>query len=80
MSGCLICGGHCEFAVNCLVSTRRVRPRAQKCSRSLPFCNSCILATRGDSGSEVALNLLESLYEAYTAIVNPSDEQGKGAE
>jgi hypothetical protein len=64
MSGCSICGGHPEYSVNCLVSTRRVRPRAQKCSRSVLVCESCIQA----SHSTLALGILERLNEAYTAI------------
>jgi hypothetical protein len=39
-----------------------------------------MLATRGNTESEVALNLLDSLHEAYTAIAKPSEDKGEGAE
>jgi hypothetical protein len=80
MSVCVICGGKPDLSVNCLVSTRRVRPRAQKCSCSLLLCSSCIRALRGGSGHELALCLLESLHDAYTAIEVHTGERNEGAE
>jgi hypothetical protein len=80
MSVCAICGGKSVIAINCLLSTRRVRPRAQKCSRSLPLCKSCLRASRGDSEAELALSLLELLHEAYAAIAEHPREQVGGAE
>jgi hypothetical protein len=80
MSICVICGGNPDLSVNCLVSTRGVRPRAQKCSRSLVVCISCLRASRGGSEHELALCIVESLHDAYTAIAEPSDGQIESAE
>jgi hypothetical protein len=68
MSACAICGGNPEFAVNCLLSTRRVRPRLQKCSISLLLCDSCLQGSQKDFGAELPLCLLEAVYGAYTEI------------
>jgi hypothetical protein len=80
MSNCATCGENAEIGVNCLLSTRRIRPRAQKCSRSILFCGPCLRVSRSCDSAELARCLLESLYEAYTAIAEPKHARIEGAE
>jgi len=80
MSVCAICGGIPEFAVNWLLSTRRMRPRVQKCSVSVLLCDSCLQSSRLNLDSELPMCLLDSLHEAYTAINMRSSRTREGAE
>jgi hypothetical protein len=79
MSSCAICGNNAGVAINSLVSTRRVRPRVQKCSRSLLFCKGCFEASRRIPDPEVVSNVFAALYEAYTGISEASSDDRGGA-
>lgn len=70
MSVCKICGGTSDFAINSLISTKRLRPRSQKCSHSVHFCKKCIQAICDASVPQVLVGLIESLGVAYSALTS----------
>ena len=51
-----------------LLSKYRTKPRQQKCTTSISFCNACIHALIGAIGSIAPVDLIEPLREAYTAF------------
>jgi hypothetical protein len=71
MSVCSQCGGVADFAVHTLISTKRKRPRAQKCSPSVHFCDACLQSLCDASVPLRLVWLTESLTLAYTAIAGP---------
>jgi hypothetical protein len=79
MSSCQLCGESASLGVNVLVSTRGVRPRAQKCSHSVLFCGECVKQVSNEAGPVTFAGLLEALRETYTAIAERSAQSFEGA-
>src|SRR6185312_11520413 len=67
MDACGLCGGPAEYAVHALISTRRARPRRQKCSRAAVFCGACIRASAPGCETPIPTVLLQCFWDAYTS-------------
>jgi hypothetical protein len=70
---CSRCSQPADFSLAFLLSTIRVRPRAQKCSQTIALCNSCLHDVLASLGTSPLADLQQPLISAYTAIAGPSD-------
>ena len=69
---CSRCSRPADFSLALLLSTIRVRPRAQKCSQTIALCNSCLHNVLARLGTSPLADLQQPLINAYTAVVGPS--------
>jgi hypothetical protein len=69
---CKQCGNEAQVTVCWLVSTIGVSPRHQKCSRATALCIQCLGRLCGADATVMPPIIVESLAEAYTAILGPS--------
>lgn len=72
MSGCNQCGRSAEFSVCSLISTKGQRPRRQKCSQAVLFCEACMHDCISLLEHSPLADLGERLQSAYTAIATHS--------
>jgi hypothetical protein len=76
MSQCRHCSRSAEFAVVGIVSTLRIKPRLQKCSRSEAFCKNCLRRLlNGEIGT--ASTLLGPVNDAYTELCRQLRQRSK---
>ena len=66
---CSCCGQTAQYSVASVISTKGVRPRRQRCSPAVVFCETCIRELCDFAVSPLMQNALKS---AYTAINSPS--------
>lgn len=62
------CGNAADYAVHTPISTKRVRPRVQKCSRAVSLREHRIQAFLTRTEIEVPCGLLESLQTAALKV------------
>jgi len=77
MDACGLCGGPAEYAVHALISTRRARPRRQKCSRAAVFCGACIRASAPGCETPIPTVLLQCFWDAYTSVNDVPDTRAE---
>lgn len=65
---CSRCSRPADFSLALLLSTFRVRPRVQKCSQTIAFCNSCVNDVLSSLATSPLVGLRQRLINAYTAI------------
>jgi len=69
---CSRCSRPADFSLALLLSTIRVRPRVQKCSRTIALCHSCLKDIVASLASSPLSDLRQPLISAYTAIADRS--------
>lgn len=75
MSSCSVCGQKAVLALNLLMSTRSTRPRLQKCSTTLFFCDACVKRVAHETEPVTLTGLFETIRETHAAIVQGSDAE-----
>jgi len=68
---CSRCSQPADFSLALLLSTIRVRPRAQKCSKTIALCNCCLHSVLASLGTSPLADLQQPLISAYTKIAGP---------
>ena len=76
---CSRCPRPADFSLAFLVSTIGVRPRGQKCTQTVPLCNSCLRHAIPFLASTPLQPLQEPLTDAYTALGGDSPASCAGA-
>ena len=69
---CSRCLRPADFSLALLLSTIRVRPRAQKCSQTIALCNSCINDVLASLATSSLLDLQKAFINAHTSIAGRS--------
>ncbi len=69
MKLCNGCNRPVDYSVCTVVSTNRISPRFQKCSKSIPLCMTCLDAFVAGGDVQIAESLRESIRPAFTALV-----------
>jgi hypothetical protein len=69
---CSRCERPADFSLAFLVSTIGVRPRGQKCTKTVPFCKSCLSTAAPFLASTPLHDLEQPLRDAYTALSGDS--------
>src|ERR1035438_1805359 len=69
---CSCCTRPADFSLAFLDSTIGVRPRGQKCTQTVPFCNSCLSTALPFLASTPLQDLEQPLRDAYTALSGDS--------
>ena len=62
------CGTPAAYSICMLVSSLGISPRRQKCGVARPFCAACIQKLLHEQWPDQALNVQQSLREAYTGV------------
>ena len=70
MKLCESCNRPVDYSVCVVVSTNRLSPRFQKCSKSIPFCMGCLDAFLKDGDLEIAESIRESIKPAFNELVH----------
>jgi hypothetical protein len=69
MKLCDKCNRPVDYSVCAVVSTNRISPRFQKCSKSLSLCTNCIDAFLLNGEQQIAESLRMSIRPAFSELV-----------
>jgi len=67
---CINCGRESDISVCAILSTKKRRPRIQKSSKAIQLCGACIRSATISQVGSVAINVIETLQDAYTSVAS----------